>query len=463
MAKIDKKEPCFFGHNPQDLERLDKSLIWHPFTQMSDWLDEEPLVIASGEGSHLIDIYGRSYLDGVSSLWVNIHGHRCREIDQAIIKQLSHISHSTFLGLSNVPAIELARRLLSIAPHNLGRVFYSDNGSTAVEVALKMAFQYWQQGPEPSFKKTSFISFVNGYHGDTVGSVSLGGIDLFHKIYKPLLFKTIKVPSAYCYRCYLNKEYPSCHMACLADVEEAMERNRERVAAVVMEPLIQAAAGMIVFPKDYTSRVRDLSKKYGFLFIADEVATGFGRTGAFFACHKEGIGPDFMAMAKGITGGYLPLAATLTTPEIFQAFLGEYEEKRTFFHGHTYTANPLACAAAISSLKLFEKDKTLDKLEAKIAWLNEGLKAFWQLRHIGDIRQLGFMVGIELVKDRDSKEEYPYEKKMGIKVIQEARKRGLILRPLGNVIVLMPPLSISVEELGKILEITYESIKVATS
>lgn len=452
----------FYGHSPEELERLDKELIWHPFTQMSDWLVEEPLIIASGEGSYLIDVNGKRYLDGVSSLWVNIHGHRNPEIDRAITKQLSNIAHSTFLGLSNVPAIELARRLVGLAPHNLARVFYSDNGSTAVEVALKMAFQYWRQRSGSSPRRAGFITFSHSYHGDTVGSVSLGGIDLFHEIYKPLLFKTIRAPSAYCYRCYLGKEYPSCGMACLADVEEAMEKNQGKVAAVVMEPLVQGAAGIIVFPPGYTRRVWELAKKYGLLFIADEVATGFGRTGAFFACRREGIEPDFMCMAKGITGGYLPLAATLATSEVFGAFLAEYKERKTFFHGHTYTANPLACAAAIASLELFEKDRVLEKLQVKITRLQEELRAFWKLKHVGDIRQLGFMVGIELMKDPQKKQDYAYEEKIGIRVIKEARKRGLVIRPLDNVIVLMPPLSISREELDKTLEITYESIKATT-
>ncbi len=452
----------FYGHSPEELERLDKQLIWHPFTQMSDWLAEEPLIVASGEGSYLIDVNGKRYLDGVSSLWVNVHGHRNPEIDRAITKQMSNIAHSTFLGLSNVPAIELARRLVGLAPQNLARVFYSDNGSTAVEVALKMAFQYWQQRSGSSRRRAGFISFSHSYHGDTVGSVSLGGIDLFHEIYKPLLFKTIRAPSAYCYRCYLGKEYPSCGMACLADVEEAMEKNKGKVAAIVMEPLVQGAAGIIVFPPGYTRRVWELAKKYGLLFIADEVATGFGRTGAMFACRREGIDPDFMCVAKGITGGYLPLAATLATSEVFSAFLAEYKERKTFFHGHTYTANPLACAAAIASLELFETGRVLEKLQVKITRLQECLKAFWKLKHVGDIRQLGFMVGIELMKDPQKKEDYAYEEKIGIRVIKEARKRGLVIRPLDNVIVLMPPLSMSQEELDQTLEITYEAIKLVT-
>lgn len=482
MANLSNK------NTPEDWEQLDKEFIWHPFTQMSDWLREKPLVVASGQGSYLIDLEGRRYLDGVSSLWVTVHGHQRREIDDAIIAQLGQVAHSTFLGLSHQPAIELAEKLAALSPAGLTKVFYSDNGSTAVEVALKMAFQYWKQRQEseegikpggappsgacgskhleryrdPGEGKNSFISLANGYHGDTIGSVSVGGIDLFHRLYRPLLFSTIQAPSAHCYRCYLGREYPVCGMACLGDMEEIISKNRGKVAAVVMEPLIQAAGGMIVYPQGYTRQVKDLAAKYGLLFIADEVATGFGRTGAMFACQQEGIVPDFMAVAKGITGGYLPLAATLTTEQVFKAFCGEYKDKITFFHGHTYTANPLACAAALANLGIFEKDKTLEKLRDKIAFLNKGLREFRRLHHVGDIRQLGFMVGIELVKDPDTKEPYPYEEKIGVRVIQEARKRGLILRPLENVIVLMPPLSMSETELEQLLQITYDSIKVIT-
>jgi adenosylmethionine---8-amino-7-oxononanoate aminotransferase len=325
-----------------------------------------------------------------------------------------------------------------------------------------MAFQFWQQSPEHLTSKTKFISFVNGYHGDTIGSVSVGGIDLFHKTYKPLLFDSIKVNSPYCYRCHLGKTYPGCRMACLAEVERAMDRHHQEVAAIIMEPLVQGAAGMITFPPGYTRRVREMAVDRDILFIADEVATGFGRTGAMFACLLEGIEPDFMAVAKGITGGYLPLAATLTTQRIFDAFCGEYKDQKTFFHGHTYTANPLACAAALANFEVFRRDKVIENLQPKIAFLRDGLKSFQKLDHVGDIRQQGFMVGIEMVADREQKTPYSLESRTAMKVIQYARQKGLVIRPLGDVIVLMPPLSISLEELGKLLEITYDSIKSVT-
>jgi adenosylmethionine-8-amino-7-oxononanoate aminotransferase len=449
-------------HDLEELQSLDKQFVWHPFTQMMDWINEEPLIVAAGEGSYLIDTRGRRYLDGVSSLWVNVHGHRRAEIDQAVIEQLSHVAHSTFLGLSNVPAIKLAKALTDITPSSLVKVFYSDNGSTGVEVALKMAFQYWQQCQKPQPAKTRFISFTNGYHGDTVGSVSVGGIDLFHKIYKPLLFETIMVQAPYCYRCHLGKEYPGCNMICLAKLEEVLERHHREVAAIIIEPLIRGAGGMLVFPKGYTRRVRELASKYNIFFIADEVATGFGRTGKLFAVEHEAIDPDFMVLAKGITGGYLPLAVTMMTQNVFDAFCSEYRNKKTFFHGHTYTANPLACAAALANLEIFEKEDTLGRLQGKIAHFEEGLKTFMDLKHVGEIRQLGFMAGIELVRDRETKAPNPYEAKTGIKVIQEARRQGLVIRPLGDVIVLMPPLSISRRELEDLLGITFHSIKKVT-
>jgi len=449
-------------NNIKELVELDKQYVWHPFTQMSDWLEEEPLIVDEGEGCTLIDIRGDRYLDGVSSIWVNVHGHRRAEIDQAIIDQLGRIAHSTFLGLSNTPAVKLAKELVDIMPSSLAKVFYSDNGSTGVEIALKMAFQYWQQCQTPQPAKTRFISLVNGYHGDTIGSVSVGGMDLFHQIYRPLLFDTLKVQAPYCYRCHLGKAYPQCDMICLAEMEETMERHHQEVAAVVVEPLIQGAGGMVTFPEGYTRKVRDLAKKFNILFVADEVATGFGRTGRLFACQHEGIEPDIMIAAKGITGGYLPLAVTVTTQGIFDGFCGEYGEQKTLFHGHTYTANPLACAAALANLEIFKKENTIDKLQDKIVILEQGLEPFLELKHVGDIRQLGFMVGIELVMDRETRAPYSYEEKTGIKVIQEARKQGLVIRPLGDVVVLTPPLSISPEELKELLDITFYSIRKVT-
>jgi adenosylmethionine-8-amino-7-oxononanoate aminotransferase len=404
-------------HNAAELESWDKQYLWHPFTQMRDYCNEKPLIIEKGEGSFLIDIYGNRYLDGVSSLWLNLHGHRRREIDQAIISQLEEISHSTLLGLSNAPAIKLAKKLVEITPAELTKVFYSDNGSTAVEVALKMAFQYWQQKSPPQKEKRTFISLDFAYHGDTLGAVSVGGIDTFHQLYKPLLFPTHRAPSPYCYRCSLEKTYPECQLSCVTRLEEVMQNHHQEVAALIIEPLVQGAAGMIVAPPGYLKRVRELCSRYNILMIADEVAVGFGRTGTMFACEQEEVVPDLMCVAKGISGGYLPISATLATEEVYGAFLGEYSELKTFFHGHSYTGNPLACSASLAGLEVFEKDRTLTQLEGKINFLKDNLKPFLDLPHVGDVRRKGFMGGIELVKERTGKESYPLEEKMGIKII----------------------------------------------
>ena len=423
---------------------------------------EEPLIIESGRGCLLTDIDGKEYLDGVSSLWTNVHGHRKTEIDLAIKEQLDLVAHSTMLGLSNVPAIECAKKLVEIAPKGLTRVFYSDSGSTAVEVALKMAFQYQQQAREGNPEKIKFITLANAYHGDTIGAVSLGGIDLFHATYRALLFASLKAASPYCYRCPFGKTYPGCRLACLMQLEELMAAHRDEVAAVVIEPLVQGAAGIIVHPPGYLKGVRELCTKHDVLMIADEVAVGFGRTGRMFACEHEGVRPDIMALAKGLTGGYLPLAATLTTERIYEGFLGHYEEFKTFFHGHTYTGNPLACAAAIANLEVFAAEGTIAKLAAKSEELRERLQPLQRLKHVGEIRQRGLMAGIELVADRETREDFPPAAKVGHRVILAARSRGLIIRPLGNIIVLMPPLSMTDEEIGRLCSITYESIREVT-
>src|SRR3989339_439297 len=435
----------------KNYQQIDKQYLWHPFTQMQDWLKNEQLVIAEGKGSYLYDTKRNKYLDGVSSLWVTVHGHRKKELNQAIKKQLDKLAHSTLLGLANVPSIELAKELVIITPKDLNKVFYSDNGSTAVEIALKIAFQYWQQirSPSPSGrgargegfkKKTKFLTLINAYHGDTVGCVSVGWIDLFHKIYRPLLFSSFKVGFD------------------LKEVEKVMKKHHHKIAAMIVEPLIQGAAGMLTQPKGFLKGVRKLCTKYNILLICDEVATGFGRTGKMFACEHEKVSPDIMCLAKGITGGYLPLAATLTSQKIYNAFLGKHEELKTFFHGHTYTGNPLAAAAALANLGIFKKEKTISKLEPKIRHLKKRLQKIGSLTIVGDIRQCGFMVGIELFKNKTTKEPFPYKDRVGHQVILEARKRGVVLRPLGDVIVLMPPLSISHKELEKLLRITYESI-----
>ena len=449
------------------LEELDRKYIWHPFTQMKDWLDEKPIIISEGKDCFIKDIYGRWYLDGVSSLWVNIHGHRKKEIDDTIKKQLDKIAHSTLLGLSNAPAIRLAEKLVHIInsslvsrPSSLNKVFYSDNGSTAVEVALKMAFQYWRHKGVDG--RNAFVSLNRAYHGDTIGAVSVGGIDIFHKAFEPLLFKTYKSPSPYCYKCELGKKYPGCKFACLDKMEKIFKAHSKKIAALIIEPLIQAAGGMITSPPGYLKGVRELCTKYNILMIADEVATGFGRTGKMFACEHEDVVPDIMCLSKGITGGYMPLAVTIATDEIYNVFLGEFKDLKTFFHGHSYTGNPLACAAAIACLDLFEKEEVLKSLKKKIEILETWLKEVLNLKHVGDVRNIGLMAGVELVRNKKTKKPYDWTEKMGWHVTYRARDNGVFIRPLGNVIVIMPPLSISEQNLNRLLKVIKDSIVAVT-
>jgi adenosylmethionine-8-amino-7-oxononanoate aminotransferase len=419
-----------------DLAAADRAYLWHPFTQQRGWAREEPVVVERGEGTDLIDTDGNRYIDGVSSLWCNIHGHAHPRIDAAVSEQLSKVAHSTMLGLSHRPAIELAQRLVELAPPGLTRVFYSDSGSTATEIALKMAFQYWRQRGQD---RRRFVSLRMAYHGDTIGSVSVGGIDLFHSLYEPLLFDTL-----------------TAEPGDARDMDRVLSEHAGEVAAVIMEPLVQGAAGMLVHPPGYLRAVRDLCDRHDVLLVLDEVATGFGRTGRMFACEQEGVAPDLLCLAKGITGGYLPLAATLASERIYEGFLGEHEEFRTFFHGHTYTGNPLACAAGIASLDVFREERTLERLAPKIDLLGELLAPLAEHPAVAEVRRCGFMAGIELV-------EHPLPARIGHRVTLEARRLGAIIRPLGDVVVLMPPLSIARDELIRLVAITAEAIDAATS
>jgi adenosylmethionine-8-amino-7-oxononanoate aminotransferase len=434
------------------LREADKARLWHPFTQMAEWAAGDPVVIAAGEREFLIDTDGNRYIDGVSSLWCNIHGHRRPEIDQAIRDQLGRIAHSTLLGLASVPSIELAARLVEIAPKGLTRVFYSDSGATAVEVALKMAFQYWRQCPQPQPGRTKFVGLTHGYHGDTIGAVSVGGIDLFHGIFRPLLFESIHAPAPYCYRCPLDKHRETCRMECAEAMEQILAARGHEIAAVILEPLVQGAGGMIVHPAGYLRRVAEACRRRDVLLICDEVATGFGRTGRMFACEHEDVRPDLLCVAKGISAGYLPLAATLATERIYEAFLGDYAQSRTFFHGHTYTGNALACAAGVASLEVFEKERVLERIGELSARLASLLVPLAELPHVGEVRRRGLMAGIELVADRPARRAYPAEERRGWKVCQAARKRGVWIRPLGDVVVLMPPYCISDESLVRLVE-----------
>lgn len=443
-----------------NIELKDKKYIWHPFTQMKDWINKPQMVIAAAKGIKLIDTDGKEYYDGVSSLWVNIHGHRKDTIDKAIIDQLGKVSHTTMLGLTNIPASELAEELVNIAPPGLNKVFYSDDGSTAVEVALKMAFQYWQFKGKSS--KQKFIALEQAYHGDTVGTVSVGGIDLFHRVFKPLLFAPVHIPSPSCYHCKLASDCSTCGMACIEPLEKALAEHHDEIAALIIEPLVQAAAGMLMSPPGYLAKVRELTRKYDVLLIADEVATGFGRTGKMFACEHENVAPDLITISKGITGGYLPLAATLTTDEIYNAFIGEYAERRTFYHGHSYTGNPLACAAALANLQVFREEKVLEGLAEKVETARTQLAQIGKLAHVGDIRQRGLIIGIELIKDKAAKQPFPWSAATGAKVCLHARQYGLIIRPVGDVVVFMPPLASTPDEIETMLTIIHRAIKEVT-
>jgi adenosylmethionine---8-amino-7-oxononanoate aminotransferase len=422
----------------QELADLDRRYLWHPFTQQQGWAEEPFPIIASAEDTTLYDTEGNAYIDGVSSLWCNVHGHRHPAIDAAVKDQLDRVAHTTLLGLSHAPAVKLAQRLVELAPDGLQRVFYSDSGSTACEIALKMAYQWHYQRGE--WWRAGFVCLNNSYHGDTLGSVSVGGIELFHSLYRPLLFDVWRAEPG-----------DSGHLRTI------LAERAERCAAVIVEPLVQGAAGIHVMPDGYLRAVRELCDEFGVFLICDEVATGFGRTGTMFACEQEAVAPDFMCVAKGLTGGYIPLAATLTTERVYEGFLGRHEQFRTFFHGHTYTGNPLACAAALATLRIFDQERTLERLQPKIELLGDLLAEHVEpLAEVREVRRRGFMVGIEL-------EGFPVEARIGHRVALEARARGAIIRPLGDTVVLMPPLSIEPAELRRLVEITGAAIAAAVS
>lgn len=439
--------------------RLLDRYLWHPFTQMQDFFDEDAPTIVRGEGCWLFDDSDHRLLDGISSLWCNVHGHRCESIDSAIRDQLDKIAHTTLLGLRNPLADELARRLAEISPPGLRWTFYSDSGSSAVEIALKIAFQFWRNRGQP--ERTKFLSLGDAYHGDTIGSVSLGGIDLFHRIFSPLLFEGYYAPPPHCRRCPLELERSSCDLACAGLVDQTLDDHGSEIAAVVVEPLVQGAAGIIVHPPGYLRRVREACDRHQVLLICDEVATGFGRTGRLFACEHESVSPDIMCLAKGITAGYLPLAATISSDEVFEAFLGDHAEGRHFFHGHTYTGNALACAAALANLELFDEG-LISSLSSKMERLAAGLAPLDEHPHVFEVRRRGLMVGIELAKDRESGTPYDSKLRMGHQVTLEARKMGVIIRPLGDVVVLMPALSMTLEQLDELTRVTRASIDAAT-
>jgi len=471
------------------LAQLDHAHVWHPFTQMRDWQRREPIIITSGQGAVLRDVHGRQYLDANSSIWTNLHGHQHPAINAAIGRQLKKISHSSALGLANEPASLLAAELVRTAnpgrpptpvpPDALSKVFFSDDGSTALEVALKLAYQFTRR-TRGTKSKPRFLSLAGAYHGDTVGAVSLGHIDLFHKAYGGMLFKTDQVMAPYCYRCPFNRakperadarEYRKCDWECVGQVEARFRAQKQRgnpYAAFIFEPLLQGAAGMIAQPAGWLKRVTTLARESGALLIADEVMTGFGRVNStskipglkvpLFACQEESVAPDFLCLAKGLTGGYLPMAATLTTPRVFAAFLGEYEEFKTFFHGHSFTGNQLGASAALASLELLQRKATTVARRKLAQTLATELKSLWALPHVGDIRQVGLVAGIELVRNWRTREPFALREQAGIRVCEAMARRGVLTRPIGNVIVIMPPYCTTPAQLKQMVAALGEAI-----
>lgn len=469
--------------NHRQLAALDQRYVWHPFTPMRDWLRSDPTVIVAGQGPYLRDAKGRRYLDANASIWTNLHGHAHPRINRAITRQLKRIAHSSALGLANEPAALLAEQLVKLAPRSLKKVFYSDDGATAVEVALKMAFQFWQHvRPTLHAPRFTFLKLESAYHGDTVGAMSLGDIEVFHHTYRPLMFRTRKVMAPYCYRCPFNRARPEradartcrkCRWECIAQVEQALCRSRKHpvgrscgvrreacdIAAAAIEPLIQGAAGMIAHPSGYLKKFAALCRQRDVLLILDEVMTGFGRTGTMFACEQERVAPDLLCLAKGITGGYLPLAATLTSRRVFDAFLGEFAERKTFFHGHSYTANQLGCAAGLASLEIFKRERVLATIAVRGRALDELLPRFWSLSHVGDVRRVGLIAGIELVRDWRTRAPYRWEDRVGARVCEIARKHGVLSRPIGNVLLIMPPYCITEDQLEQICDAMVKGIR----
>jgi adenosylmethionine-8-amino-7-oxononanoate aminotransferase len=445
------------------LRDWDNQCLWHPFTPMSAWVSEQAPIITHADGFELIDNTGKRYLDGISSLWCNVHGHCVPEIDDAIRTQLGKVSHSTLLGLASESSIRLAKALVDRAPAGLTRVFYSDSGATTVEVALKMAYQYHRQKPEGPEDRNRFLCIGNAYHGDTLGTVSVGGIDLFHRCYKHLLFETIVLPSPGSPRFPPGLTRSDWHAHCFEAATATIAEHHQRLAAVVLEPIVQGAAGILVHPPGYLQHLRQLCDQYNLLLIADEVAVGFGRTGTLFACEHEAVSPDFLCLAKGISGGYLPLGATLTTERVFSAFLGEPSLGRTFFHGHTYTGNALACAAGLASLQLFEERRILHNVALSADIIQHELQPLTSHPHVTEIRQRGLMIGIDLVRDREQLTPWPSRLRIGHQVTLAARKRGVILRPLGDVVVLMPAPAMPQHLIRQLCHAAIESIEEVTA
>ena len=439
-----------------DLLQKDLTYNWHPYTQMSIQQVNPPLLIEKARGIKLYDASGQWYYDTISSWWCNIHGHLHPKIVNAIKQQLNTLDHTLFAGITHKTAIDLSERLVQLAPDGLQRVFYSDNGSTAVEVALKMSLQYWRNSGQP--EKSKFVSFDRAYHGDTAGCMSVSGESAFTSAFTPLMFTGYKVPSPYCYRCPMGQKKNECATECVSLLEDVLREHADAIAAVILEPLILCAGGMLIYPAAYLTEAARLSKKYNVHLILDEVAVGFGRTGTMFACEQAGVCPDFLCLSKGLTSGMLPLAATLTTQDIFNAFLGPSGSEKTFYHGHTFTANPIGCSAALASLNIFAEEGTLSHVQDISQELRKGIDMFKDHPLIGDIRTIGTVAALELVKNKKTKEPLPGHDNVIRKIYSRGLENNVMLRPMGNVIYLFLPLITTLEELRDILSKTKTSM-----
>ncbi|MBX6377741.1 MAG: adenosylmethionine--8-amino-7-oxononanoate transaminase [Clostridia bacterium] len=450
-----------FGLSPEEVVAADRRHVWHPFTQEAVYQSEEPVVIAAAEGRRLFDVHGRPYWDGVSSIWLNVHGHRVPELDEAVRRQLERFSHATLLGQGSAPAAVLAQRLAAVAPPGLTRVFFSDSGAEAVEVGIKMAIQYWANRAGHPTPRTRILGFTGGYHGDTLGAVGPTPDEVFHWPFRDLLPDHPRAPYPYCYRCPLGEAPDRCATACLVEVDRILADQGERVAAVIVEP-VQGAGGIIPAPPGFLRGLREICDRRNTLLIVDEVATGFGRTGSLFACQAEGVTPDILCLGKGLTGGYLPVAATLATERIYEAFLGDATSARALYHGHSYAGNALGCAVAIANLDLMASTRLVEGVPAKAALVAQRLAPLRDHPYVGDVRQRGLMLGIELVADRASRRPFRREQQAGWAVARQARERGLLIRPLGNVVVFMPPLGSTAEELEEMTAILLAALAAAT-
>lgn len=439
----------------QQLNDWDKHYVWHAFTQMACY---EPLIIESAQGCELIDTSGRRLIDGVSSMWCNVHGHQHPTIDAAIKEQLGKVAHVTNLGCSNSTTIQLAKRLAELTPGDLDHTFFCSDGASALEVAIKLAFQYWHQCENPQPQKTSYIGFEDAYHGDTIGTISVGGVDRFNAVFKPLMFPVHRLPIP-------DRRTPSTETSCqhhLQILEDTLAQHHHSIAAVVIEPLVLGAAGMIMQPAGYLRGVRELTHKYNVLMIADEVAVGMGRTGTMFGCQQEDVVPDILCLGKGLSGGYLPMSAAIATTEIWNAYLGDFADAKQLCHGHTFGGNPLSAAAAMATLDVFEEEDTLAQLPAKIERIAQHLNRLAEHPHVGDVRQYGMIAAVELVKDRETGEHFPWTKRHGHQVCQFALEHGLWIRPLGDVIVIMPPLAVSLEQIDTMCQVITQAIDYVT-